>query len=515
MKVPRKVCRHRLEGAGLRVGKDIRKQFIVCAISLAPVMNATCFAQSSSTQPSIPAAGDDVKKGDIVIWNVNKPISVTDSNGNAKTTAALQTAAPTPATDAVAVATAIQSAAKSAVATAGGAVGVANPTPSAMAALRAANAAAKTADSNALAAGAAAITKPPIGASTVDLAEATVQSATKIATDAMSDANEALTQQVAAQSAADKAKADPKLSAAATLAAASAEAKVDAAAAAKAYLAAARSAQKSIADAYSIVQAAANAVPASAEQVCFPKGSRFDITSVAAATSTNTNSASSKTSSGSSSNSSQKSASSKGGSATPSDTQLVAGHFPSSSGNWLHWFHENTGQGFMLANDEEPATTPCGAAAPKTAVLDTTYYLNADQLAQSDYKREGFTWGGLVIPFKFYLSDKSIKTNSSVVGFAGYEGWFPGVSLSTVVAAGAGTAPVTTSTPTTGNSSAAAGSSNSTTTAVTYSVAVGAIATFGGVVKAGVLIGRDYQGNPANFAYENKTWLALSIGAGF
>jgi hypothetical protein len=55
-----------------------------------------------------------------------------------------------------------------------------------------------------------------------------------------------------------------------------------------------------------------------------------------------------------------------------------------------------------------------------------------------------------------------------------------------------------------------------TTTLVTYTAAVGFIAAFGdGTVKAGLMFGRDYQGNAAAFPYENKTWMALSIGAGF
>jgi hypothetical protein len=112
----------------------------------------------------------------------------------------------------------------------------------------------------------------------------------------------------------------------------------------------------------------------------------------------------------------------------------------------------------------------------------------------------------MVIPYKYYFNDHSIQGNPTTLLYAGYEGYFPGVSIAGVGAAGLGSAPSSQSTPT-GTTS---GSTN-----LTYSVALGFIATLGGSIKAGVVFGRDYQSNAAAFKYENKTWVALSVGTSF
>jgi len=234
--------------------------------------------------------------------------------------------------------------------------------------------------------------------------------------------------------------------------------------------------------------------------VCFPKGSRFNVTSVIAASSTPKS-----TTAGSSGT-----APPAGSTLAPSNTQQVSGYFESGFDPFHPWAS-------IPANARPCDSDLPGAAAPVIAVTDRTYTFDGQTLAKSDFYREGFTWGGLVIPYKFYFKDKSIKSNSSVVGFAGYEGWFPGVSLSTIVALGGGTAPTpaSSSSSTTSKSSTSSMTTN-TTTLVTYTAAVGFIAAFGdGTVKAGLMFGRDYQGNAAAFPYENKTWMALSIGAGF
>jgi len=257
-----------------------------------------------------------------------------------------------------------------------------------------------------------------------------------------------------------------------------------------------------------------------ADKTCFPVNSRFNVTKVAAAAKPTNTAEPSNTA------------------ATPADTQIVTGLF---SSNWvfsvLHPAHfraipiskeKSQPKSGSKGDTAIQETNPCGSVASTVAVEDKTYKFTSDQLDDQDFYREGFTWGGLVLPFKFYFKDKSIKSNSAVVGFAGYEGWFPGVSLSAVIAAGGGTTPSTSAptsvsnpgtgsgTSTNGNSSNN-GSTSTTSTLVTYTVATGLIMAFGDskTVKAGLMFGRDYQGNPNSFAYENKWWMALSIGAGF
>lgn len=229
--------------------------------------------------------------------------------------------------------------------------------------------------------------------------------------------------------------------------------------------------------------------------VCFPYDSRFNVTSVVAATT-------------------PAPADANKGAAT-SNTQIVSGHFSSDIGYALvHPLHITALPQPQKAAPTPAASSPCGAIP--MAVYDKTYYFTADALADNDFYRQGLTWGGLVIPYKYYFTDHSMKSNSSVVAYLGYEGWFPGMTLAAVVALGPGTAP----TPSTTSQGAGGSSTNSTAasvTAVTYTAAVGLVASFGDsqTFKAGVMFGRDYQGNAAAFPYENKTWMALSIGAGF
>jgi len=118
----------------------------------------------------------------------------------------------------------------------------------------------------------------------------------------------------------------------------------------------------------------------------------------------------------------------------------------------------------------------------------------------------------LVVPYKFYLSDHSFHSNSSAVGYVGYEGYFPGVNLAGIVALGPGTTSATQTTPA---ASPNTQPTTKTTTAVTYTAATGVVATFGGALKFGLVVGWDWQGRGTGFAYEGKTCVALSIGAGF
>ena len=231
------------------------------------------------------------------------------------------------------------------------------------------------------------------------------------------------------------------------------------------------------------------------DKVCFPESSLFQVSSVVAGSTP---------------------AADQGQKATVSNTQIVSGYFPSKPG-WksLHFFHK---WALGYAPDTTPGASPCGPDYP-LASYATTYVFTADDLKRNDLVRGGFTWGGLVIPYKFYFTDHSFKSNASVVAFAGYEGWFPGLSLSAVMALGPGISSsssnpaAASSTPPAATTPAPAGSA----TFATYTVAVGLIAAFGDskTVKAGLLLGRDYQGKGSGFQYENKTWLALSIGAGF
>jgi hypothetical protein len=219
---------------------------------------------------------------------------------------------------------------------------------------------------------------------------------------------------------------------------------------------------------------------------CAPAFSRFDVETVTAAA---TNAAG---------------GANAGQQASAADTALVIGSFPSKSSG----LHHQALPADMTNKAGGLASCKSGAARVN---YDTPYEFTSGDFSKVQSQRMGFTWGGLIVPYKFYLSDRSFKSNSSAVGFVGYEGYFPGVSLAGILALGPGTASTSQTTAASGSTPASATSTNS----LTYTAAAGFVATFGGSIKAGVVFGRDWEGTGSGFKYENKTWMALSVGAGF
>jgi hypothetical protein len=192
--------------------------------------------------------------------------------------------------------------------------------------------------------------------------------------------------------------------------------------------------------------------------------------------------------------------------ATAADTQIVVGTFPVHSG-LLHR---------QSVPDKATATlSKCFDSPAQPVVMGTPYEFTSDKLDKVSTQRMGFTWGAMIIPYKFYFSDKSFKSNPSTVAFAGYEGYLPGVSIAGVAALGPGLTSVSTSSGASGSTTPASNTNTSTISAVTYTAAAGFIVTFGGSIKGGVLFGRDWQGSGSGFKYENKTWMAVSIGTSF
>jgi hypothetical protein len=489
------------------------------AVAAAQLLSAAVYGATpsspSTTQSAVPtAAGDTVKNGDIIIWQVNKAITL-NQPASSSTPAPAATAAPAAAAksptlaDTAAAASAIESAIQKQLGSGGPPPATASKQTIAQydansGALTLAQGQVSKADVQLVAGD---ITTPSSNAGKVQAAMTylTTAEAGLPAKDVAADAaNAKQAVDSAAADAAKQAAAKPGANAAAKAAAATAAttAQTSAAAAqkaeldrdiAEAYIAAATTALSDLQTASTGTAKTADAT-STAAKYCFPNNSRFNVTDVTAASASANSGSAGQTSTA----------------AVPSTTQLVSGNFSNSKfGDIVHYIHSPA---LPLGTTGSP--TPCGSEATQPVKYGETYTFTADQLAKNDYYRQGFTWGGLVVPFKFYFKDKSIKSNSSVVGFVGYEGWFSGVSIASVAAVGLGLAPGS-STSTTSTTTTTSTTSASTSTAATYTAAVGFIATFGGVVKAGVMFGRDYQGNAAAFPYENKTWMALSIGAGF
>jgi hypothetical protein len=481
------------------------------------VSSGIAHAQTTATQSSLSTgSGNSVKSGDLIFWTVNKEVT-TVPPATSGSQAAADTAAATAATaanDRAAAAAAVASAAHSAIdawaATVPPASASAPDQEKFRSKLQELETLAKAADDAANAAKTAAAPTPKVDSTTLAEAQNLVDAANQAVTSAYAALNTAHEQLTTDENAAAAAKnADAVLNQRVKGSTANVTNL-------KATLDQALDHQTAANAAFKDVTAKAKAAAAVVKPICFPKGSLFQVTSVLAGSSSNaTPSTSGQAATPTNSPSSA--------TATPSASQLVvSGHFPSPDlyEHILHPWHVNNTEDFK-GRDGNGGINLCSADAD-IAVLDRTYDFTADKLAKQEGYRGGFTWGGLVIPYKFYFKDRSIKSNTSVVGFAGWEGWFPGLSVSTVIAAGGGTAPGSTtsssSTPATGGATTSTTTAaTSSTTLVTYTAAVGFIVAFGdsGTVKAGLMFGRDYQGNAAAFPYENKTWMALSIGAGF
>ena len=217
-------------------------------------------------------------------------------------------------------------------------------------------------------------------------------------------------------------------------------------------------------------------------------------------------------------------------SVTQSDTVLDV-HFPSprTTASWtpLHWWRTHNpsvrkpppsdGKDPKSdAKDPQPAGKVADGECDPTQLVQegVQYTVSATNLAKYGSTRFGFTWGALVIPYKFETRDHSFQASPSAAGYVGYEGWWPGVSVAHVLALGGGaySSSNTTTTPATGGTTT---SSTTSQTRATYTAAIGEIATLGGSFKAGILVGKDWQGRDAGFKYEGGTWIAVTLGVGF
>src|ERR1039457_4168707 len=117
---------------------SISQLVLVSVLSYGSLVTSTSFGQTSSTPSTIPAAGNAVKPGDIIIWNVNKPI-MTEPSPEAQATSAS-------AEDEAAAAAALKTAAHAAIEPAAVAASAPKASPLAKAHLQAVVAAGDKAD---------------------------------------------------------------------------------------------------------------------------------------------------------------------------------------------------------------------------------------------------------------------------------------------------------------------------------------------------------------------------------
>jgi len=146
-------------------------------------------------------------------------------------------------------------------------------------------------------------------------------------------------------------------------------------------------------------------------------------------------------------------------------------------------------------------------------------------LEQSRYNAEALVTGILAVPYKFHLSDHSATVGTTIGGYVGYQMSFQNLFTATPIL-GMGLALVSSSpaqvnsstTGTNGGKSPASQTSNGATNAG-VSLATGFIGTVSnqgkGGLQYGLVIGIDWVGKTAHYAYEGKPWLAAEIGYNF
>lgn len=133
--------------------------------------------------------------------------------------------------------------------------------------------------------------------------------------------------------------------------------------------------------------------------------------------------------------------------------------------------------------------------------------------------RYGFTYGGLVVPFKFELTGKKeFKGSASVAPYMGYRLGFEssGIELAfPVVFAGVSNVSGTNTTTTAATATTPASSSTSTSDLAAFSYGTGVIGILKQTFQFGAVLGFDHAGSGQGFQYNDKPWLAVEIGYQF
>jgi hypothetical protein len=245
-------------------------------------------------------------------------------------------------------------------------------------------------------------------------------------------------------------------------------------------------------------------VPSPPISVCFPRRSQFEVwTAPAARTTTSTQNAAGEappvTSKTDGSKTTATTTSTGAGQSTTTTTETLATALLVRIGK---------GFGFSkTVNATKSCTSP--PADFTQPVSGTEYEFAPGDLDKYSNQRYGFTYGGLVVPNKIIIVDRSFSQSTSLMPYVGYKGWSSWGTAAVVLAAGLGTASASTQ-----QASGSTTSSSSTSTKATFSVGVGSIWTFGSIFQFGVLLGVDTAGSRTGYKYQGKPWIGVTLGAG-
>lgn len=148
---------------------------------------------------------------------------------------------------------------------------------------------------------------------------------------------------------------------------------------------------------------------------------------------------------------------------------------------------------------------PAGAEVP-WADPEYIHVVTADNLANQDYRRSGFTFGALVVPFKYYIgSDSKITSSTTIAPYVGYAfESFRGMNSALIGSAGLGLVPINDPATTT------------TETKPALSTAIGLLFTSRNNKNwsSGFLIGKDFVGDAdkQRDPTADDPWISVFIG---
>lgn len=169
---------------------------------------------------------------------------------------------------------------------------------------------------------------------------------------------------------------------------------------------------------------------------------------------------------------------------------------------------------FKDVPEKSAATSPTPTALPECPpenwVDDATQYkIEKSTLLMYDVRRTGFTFGGLVVPFKFYLGgDRKIIPSSTLAPYIGFRnpfGWEGfGITSTPLISAGLGMVPVANS------------ETGKTETKTALSAAVGLVltSTKSDSFNAGVVFGKDFLSHDdrARDPTVDTIWFSVYVG---
>lgn len=162
---------------------------------------------------------------------------------------------------------------------------------------------------------------------------------------------------------------------------------------------------------------------------------------------------------------------------------------------------------FRVTSVPEAGAARCKAG--KLVTAEDVVFISQNAIDSTPPDRYGFTYGGLIVPYKLQLSgDRGLSGKASVGGYVGFRqdrSGLTGLALQYVVFLGGASIAV----PQTVDGKLV----TQDISGLSYGVAL--LGTVKGEFRIGLVLGADRVNKSVNYANNGKPWLALSVGYDF